>query len=73
MPISLQFTDLKEKMDPIEYVNKFDGEYPNDKLDEVLEYLDCSIIEFNENIDKHRNKEIWTLKGNEHKLSFKIK
>ena len=60
------------RKEAIEHVNKFDGEYPEEKLNEVLKYLDCSIIEFNENINKHRNKEIWSLQGNDYKLNFKI-
>jgi hypothetical protein len=57
----------------LDYVKKYDGEFPKEDLYEILEYLDCSLIEFNENIEKHRNKEIWHLKGNEYKLNFDIK
>ena len=46
---------------------------PNEKINEVLEYLDCNLVEFNENIDKHRNKEIWNLVGNKYIKSFEIK
>ena len=55
------------------YVKKYDGEFPEEDLHKILEYLDCSLIEFNENIEKHRNSEIWHLKGNEYKLNFDIK
>lgn len=56
----------------LEIVKKYDGEFPNEKLDNVLEYLNCNFIEFNENIEKHRNKEIWKLEGNEYIKTFKI-
>ena len=54
-------------------VKNYDGEFPNEKINEVLEYLDCNLVEFNENIDKHRNKEIWNLVGNKYIQSFEIK
>ena len=57
----------------LDFVNKYDGEFPEEELYEILEYMNCSLVEFNENIEKHRNKEIWHLSGNEYKLNFKIK
>ena len=50
----------------------YDGEFPNENINEILEYLNCDLIEFNENIDRHRNKEIWKLDGNEYKRTFEI-
>lgn len=62
-----------DRQKALEYVKKYDSEFPEENLHKILEYLGCSLIEFNENIEKHRNKEIWSLKGNEHKLNFEIK
>lgn len=56
----------------IKLVKKYDGEYPEENLNEVLKFLNCSLIEFNEIIDKHRNKEIWSQKGNKFQLNFNI-
>ena len=43
----------------IDYVKKYDGEFPKKDLDEVLEFLDLRKSEFLDIIDKHRNEEIW--------------
>ena len=50
--------------------NKYDGEFPSDNLEEVINYLDLSKDEFLSIIDKHRNDEIW-IKDN--KNEWKIK
>tara|TARA_B100000989_G_scaffold287551_1_gene257279 strand:- start:787 stop:1170 length:384 start_codon:yes stop_codon:yes gene_type:complete len=60
------------RSEAIDFVTKYDGEFPDDQIDKVLEYLNCSLLEFNENIDKHRNKEIWTLNGNQYIKNFNI-
>ena len=39
-------------------------------LHEIIKFL--NFIEFNETIERHRNKEIWELKGNKYKLKFDI-
>ena len=54
------------RAEALDFVKKYDGEFPQDEIDKVLNYLECNLIEFNENIDSHRNKEIWTLKGNKY-------
>ena len=60
------------RSEAINFVTKYDGEFPDEQIDKVLEYLNCSLLEFNENIDKHRNKEIWTLSGNQYIKNFNI-
>jgi N-acetyl sugar amidotransferase len=62
-----------DRNEALSYVRKYDGEFPEEDLYKILEYLDCTLSEFNENIEKHRNKEIWSLVGNEYKLNFNIK
>ena len=44
----------------LELCRKYDGEFPRRHLKEVLEYLNLTEAEFDEIVDKHRNKEIWT-------------
>lgn len=43
----------------VEYVRKYDGEFPKNNFDEVLKYLSLSKSEFENIVDKHRNNEIW--------------
>ena len=57
----------------IELVNKYDGEFPEKYIFRIMKYLNINLDDFNEIIDKHRNKEIWILKGNQYKLKFQIK
>ncbi len=58
--------------DAINYVEKYDGEFPNDNLDQVLNYLKIDLIKLNEIIELHRNKEIWSMDNNKINKSFKI-
>ena len=58
------------KEEALDYVRQYDGEFPQDNINKVLDYLDIDLIEFNENVDKHRNKEIWSLKGNQYVKTF---
>ena len=58
----------------VRYVEKYDGEFPKNNLDEVLNYLSLENKEFEEIIDKHRNDEIWTKnKKNEWPNSWELK
>jgi len=43
----------------IELARKYDSEFPEDDFLEVLEYLNLDMNQFEEIVDKHRNKEIW--------------
>jgi len=43
----------------LEYVKKYDGEFPSIYLKETLNYLDMNLKEFKSCVDKHRNDEIW--------------
>jgi hypothetical protein len=58
----------------IRYVKKYDGEFPKNNLDKVLNYLSLENKEFEEIVDKHRNEEIWTKnKKNEWPNSWELK
>ena len=48
-----------ERSEAIDLARKYDSEFPEDDFDEVLEFLDINMNEFNEIVDKHRNNEIW--------------
>ena len=46
---------------------------PKNDLDEVIDYLDMNKFDFEENINKHRNTEVWSQNNNSWKLNFQIK
>lgn len=49
----------------LELVRKYDDEFPKTFHDEHLDYLNLSEAEFTETVDKHRDPQIWELRGNE--------
>lgn len=55
-----------------EYNEKYDGEFPEKKLDIYLKFLNLDYEKFFSIIDKHRNEEIWIKKGNKWELRNKI-
>ena len=57
--IQLGYLDIKKAKNEIK---RYDGEFPNTYLKDVLEYLSISKKQLNSIIDKHRNSEVW-LKG----------
>ncbi len=46
------------KEETLEFIENYDGGFPNEYLPDYLDYLDMDISEFTEIIDKHRNKDI---------------
>ena len=52
-------------------VKKYDGEYPNKYLKDVLDYLEISENEFNDLCDKFRSPHLW-VKLNEYKLRHTV-
>lgn len=46
--------------DAMSYVQKYDGEFPKNNLNQVLNFLSLEKKEFEEIVDKHRNEEIWS-------------
>ncbi len=57
----------------IAFAQKFDGEFPDQNLDEVLEYLNLTKDEFYVIVDKHRNEEIWKKENGQWKLRFPVR
>ena len=56
--------------DALDIVQKYDGEFPEEFLDEVIEYLDLDRDEFTQIVDMHRNPEIWKQTEGGWKLRF---
>ena len=56
----------------LEYARKYDGEFPEMHLPEILRYLDLSRDEFMYFVDLHRNQEIWEMRGNEWRLRHPV-
>lgn len=54
------------------YAHRYDGEFPHEFFDEVLEYIELTEKEFYEIVDKHRNPEVWKKEANEWKLRFPL-
>ena len=52
----------------LEFVRRYDGEFPRTYLPQVLEYLDMSEAELVEIVDRHRNPEIWDQKDGKWRL-----
>ena len=57
----------------LDLAKKYDGEFPKENLNLVLEYLDISESSFYEIINKHRNEEVWRKKNNDWELINKLK
>jgi len=56
----------------IKLVSRFDGEFPNKYIDEVLSYLEIDKNYFLELVDKFRSPHLWQKKGNHWELKHKI-
>ena len=57
----------------LKLAKKYDGEYTEDDLQEMLGYLNLTKKEFFEIVDKHRNPEIWKKENGKWKLRYPIK
>jgi N-acetyl sugar amidotransferase len=47
----------------LEQARRFDGEFPEEHLDEMLDYMRMSRDEFTDIVDRHRNPELWAQEG----------
>ena len=56
----------------IKLIKRFDGEYPDKYLGEVLEYLEINVKDFNNLCDKFRPPHLWEKTGNDWKLKKPI-
>jgi N-acetyl sugar amidotransferase len=51
---------------------QYDGEFPTEHLDAMLDYLTMTRAELIETIDRHRNPELWNRDGAEWRLRFPL-
>ena len=54
-------------------VRKFDGEYPNRYLRDILEYLGMSKVTFDKTVDSFRSPHLWKIEDGEWKLRHLVK
>lgn len=64
--------DQMTREEALEVARRYDGEFPEEYLDEVLDYLRMDRSELVEVIDKHRNPELWRKEGGEWKLLYPL-
>ena len=60
------------RQEAVRLCKKYDGEFPKENIEEILNYLNMDRDQFIEIIDKHRNEEIWYRDDGEWKLRFPI-
>ena len=53
-------------------LEKYDDEITTDDIIHFCEYINISIGEFSDLVDKHKNEEIWKKTSNGWELKFKI-
>ncbi len=51
--------DQMTRDEGLDLARRYDGEFPEEFLDDVLEYLRLTRDEFTQVVDKHRNAEVW--------------
>ena len=59
-----------DRAQALEHARNYDAEFPNTYHDEHLEYLGLNDGEFRETVDRHRNPEIWEMRGNDWALKY---
>jgi hypothetical protein len=57
----------------LDLARKHDGEFPQEFLEETLEYLGLDRAGFDAVVDQHRNPEIWCRDGGEWRLRFPLR
>lgn len=56
----------------LEYARIYDGEFPSEHLDAMLEYLDMTPDEWHRIVDLHRNPELWERSGDDWRLRYPL-
>jgi hypothetical protein len=56
----------------VELAHRYDGEFPEEHLAEVLEYMELDREEFDRIVDLHRNREIWESVDGEWRLRYPV-
>ena len=60
------------RADALSICHRYDGEFPDFFLGEVLDYLNLTQDTFTKIVDQHRNPEIWDLKGDRWSLRYPL-
>jgi N-acetyl sugar amidotransferase len=56
----------------LEVARRFDGEFPEEHLDDMLDYMRMTRAEFTAVVDRHRNPELWTCESGEWTLRYPV-
>jgi len=64
--------DQMTRDEGLKLARQYDGEFPEEHLGEVLEYLDMTRTELLQTIDLHRNPELWLKTGESWTLRFPL-
>lgn len=56
----------------VEIAHRYDGEFPEEFLDEMLDYMQMSRDELSATIDLHRNPELWDRDGDAWRLRYPV-
>ena len=62
--------DRMTREEALDLARRFDGEFPAEYLDDILDYMHLSRAEFDEIVDRHRNPELWERHGGGWSLRF---
>ena len=62
--------DQMTREEALEVVRKFDGEFPDEYLEDMLDYLEVSREEFDGIVDRHRNPELWMREAGDWRLRY---
>ena len=60
------------RAEALELARKYDGEFPEEFLDDMMEYLGMDRTELDRTIDLHRNPEIWVQDGGKWRLRYPV-
>jgi N-acetyl sugar amidotransferase len=64
--------DQMTRTEALDLARKYDGEFPDESLDEMMQYLRMDREELDRTIDLHRNAEIWTAEGGRWRLRHPV-
>lgn len=64
--------DQMTRAEALDMARKYDGEFPEEFLEDMLDYLGMDRAELERTIDLHRNSEIWTQEGGRWRLRYPV-
>jgi hypothetical protein len=60
------------RAEAIDLARKYDGEFPDEFIDDMMAYLGMDRAELDRTIDLHRNPEIWAQEGGRWRLRYPV-